>query len=489
MHHVFKFLFVCISTLILCVSCTNAKPQPSDLQKLADSYADVRGFNGSVIVASGTDILVKSSYGEADIEWGIPNSPTTRYRIGSLTKPMTGTLILALVEDGSLSLTGTLGEYVPELYADTAAANVTVEQLLSHTSAMPDFPRDLNGDWYKTTGRLSFKPKDFAREWIKPELTGTPGEAFRYNNAGFVLLGIIIEEVTGRTYAENLKEKVFDPAGMTSSGIFTQGEIIPNMARGYERLSEGGLKHATPVDPSIFMAAGDIYSTLEDLHRFDRALTGNKLLSKDMRVAMMTPQSDTPYGFGWSIEGLRINSDLVLRFPGHSGSIPGYQSYYLRSENNEGFVFVTSNTNQGSIVPVMARDLMKVLNGKPMSLAKLNLLEFLAPILERDGEQAMIDAYKGLGDNLSDYDASESVLNSLGYRLLRLEKTDAALVIFESNVTRNPNAANPHDSLGETYRAVGRVEDAIKSYEKALTLDPESKSAKAALAEMRETGK
>lgn len=464
------------------------EPNPQDVQALIDSYAEKRGFTGSVMIANGESILVKSSYGDADVEWGVPNSPTTRYRIGSLTKPMTATLIMTLVEDGTLSLDKTLGEYVPDIYGDTDATEITVEQLLSHRSGIADLPRDTRGPWYQTTARLHFETKDLAREWIKPDLIEKPGEKFRYNNAGFVLLGLIVEEVTGRSYAENLQERVFDPAEMMSSGVFTRDDLVPNIARGYERPSTGGLQHATTIDPSIFAAAADVYSSVGDLHKFDRALHSNTIISEESRVLMMSKKSVVPYGFGWGIDDISFDGNENLKMPFHSGSIPGYQSYYLRSEDNEGFVFVTSNTNQGSLIVEMAKDSMQVLNGKPITLAKRSLDELLMPIVESKGEQAAINAYTELGDKVSEYTLDEAYLNSLGYKHLRLKNTDLALFIFEENVDRNPNAANPYDSLAETYRGLGRVEDAIKNYEKALALDPTSESAKTALSEMRETG-
>jgi len=343
--------------------------------------------------------------------------------------------------------------------------------------------------WANMFQILTFEKKELARKWIKPKLIEKPGETFRYNNAGFVLLGLIIEETTGQTYAENLKEKIFKPANMNSSGVVTRTRLISNMARGYERSSTGSLTHPTLVDPSVFAGAANVYSTVEDLYKFDRALHQDTLISKENRVLMMTAKGDVPfgfgYGYGWGIDSLPYEGKDDFKPSFHSGSVPGYQSYYLRSEVDEGFVFVTSNTNQGSLIVAMAKDLMQVLNGKPVTLAKRSLDELLLPLVNNKGEAAAIKAFTNLGDELSEYNADEAYLNALGYKYLRLEKLDLALFIFEKNVERNPNAANPHDSLGEMYRSLGRIEDAIKNYERALELDPSSESAKNALTEMR----
>lgn len=459
-----------------------------DLQALVDSYAENRGFSGTVLLARGGEILLEASYGKADIEWSIPNTASTRYGIGSLSKPFAATLVMNLVENNRLSLDGTLGEYLPELYADTAVASVTVSQLLSHTSGIAGLPRDLNGSWWNTIGRQTFKPADFAKEWIKPVLTSEPGTKFQYMNAGFVLLGIIVERVTGQSYADALNERVFIPAGMDSSGVLTSTEIVKNLAHGYIRPPEGGLLQAPAADPSVLSAAGGLYATARDIYRFDRALYGNALVSEETRTLMMTAKSAAPYGFGWVDQSWTLANGSKLSVKSHTGSVPGYQANYLRSEETETTVIVISNYNQG-FVGTMGPDLMRVLHGNPVTLAKRSLQDLLRPISFNEGESAVITAFERLGDQRAEYDLSEGALNRLGYLFLGQDMKEAAIFFLELGAELYSESANAHDSLGEAYRAAGRIDDAIASYEKALSIAPDFPSAVTALKEIRAEGK
>jgi len=169
----------------------------------------------------------------------------------------------------------------------------------------------------------------------------------------------------------------------------------------------------------------------------------------------------------------------------HTGSVPGYQSYYMRSETQQDSVIILSNFWQGALVVAMGRDLMEVLNGKPMQPAARSLGDLLPSIAYREGLDAMAHAYESLGEQNPECDRSERALNSLGYSFLRAGRKDAAVQVLQWGVAMYPYSANAHDSLGEAYRASGRADDARRSYEAALKLDPSSKSALAALAEMK----
>ncbi len=471
--------------LLMCSAVALANPSlPADeLRRLADSYADHRGFNGTVLVARGDQVLLRAAYGQANVEGATPNRVDGRYRVGSLSKPLVATLAMQLIEQGKLRSEGTLGEYLPALYAGTPAAGVTVAQLLSHTSGLADIPGRYTDPWWQTAARRSYAPMDFAREWIKPTLLEKPGQQWRYNNNGFFLLGLLIEQATGKSLADNLQERIFAPAGMASSGLFNGRSVLERFAEGYARTEEGSLVHPQWIDPSVSFAAAGIYTTVDDLYRFDRALYGERLLGHDMRRQMLTTQASN-YGFGWNIDNWTLADGSRLQVVSHTGSVPGYQSYYLRSESQEDCVIILDNFWQGSLVVAMGQDLMEVLNGKPMQPVKRSLDDLLTPIAHRQGLKAMTAAYEGLGARRDDYDHSERALNALGYKFLRAGRKDEAVRVFEWGVAAYPGSANTHDSLGEAYRAAGRLDEARRSYQTALKLDPASQSARAALEEM-----
>lgn len=453
------------------------------LEALIDSYAKHRGFNGTVLVARGDTVLVRASYGSADVQQRRGSDPSLSYRIGSLTKPFTATLVMRLVSEGRLKLDGTLGEFLPDLYAGTAAAPITVAQLLSHTSGIADVPGRYDDPWWRTSARETWTPTEFARRWIKPVLLEKPGTQWRYNNNGFFLLGLIVERVTGKSYAENLQKRIFGPAGMAASGLFSRNTPTNNFATAYAASPTGKPTLADAIDPSVSFSAAGIYATIDDLFRFDRALYG-KLLDDASRHEMLSAHTKF-YGFGWNVDDYKLPTGLMLPVVSHTGSIPGYQSYYLRSEPNQDCVIILDNFWQGTLVSEMGRDLIEVLNGKPMQLARYSLGDLLMPIAYERDIDAMIGAYRQLGSRSADYDLREGAFNDLGYKFLRNNRPLEAIQVFTWATELYPRSSNTFDSLGEGYRAAGMSTESISSYEKALALDPESKSARAALTELQ----
>jgi D-alanyl-D-alanine carboxypeptidase len=457
----------------------------ADLKALLDSYANRRGFNGTVLVARGGHLLVRESYGTASVRPSRANAPALRYRIGSLTKPLTATLVMQLVGQGQLKLDGTLGEYLPDLYAGTAAAPVTIAQLLSHTSGLADVPGRYDDPWWQTTARERWTPADFARHWIKPEMVEAPGTQFRYNNNGFFLLGLIVERITGKSYAENMRQRIFMRAGMTNSGVFTSATPTADFAVGYAVSPAGQPTTPILIDPSVSFSAAGMYSTVDDLLRFDHALYGTMVLDSAGRQAMMTAHAKE-YGYGWNVDSYALPGGRMLPVVSHTGSVPGYQSYYLRSEQNRDCIIILDNYWQGTLVAQMGRDLIEVLNGKPMQLVKYSIDSLLTPIAYSQGFDAMVATYDRLGNRARDYDLSENAFNALGYKFLRNKKNAEAIQVLQWATQRYPRSANAFDSLGEAYRAAGLNAKSIENYERALALDPQSKSAKAALTDLRE---
>ncbi len=478
------FVLACQLTFTLPAFAREGKP---DFRQLVDSYAKRRGFNGTVLVARGGKVLFRGSYGLADAEWSVPNGQHERYRIGSLSKPLIATLVMQLVEQGRLKLDGTLGAYLPDLYAGTDAAPVTVAQLLSHTSGLADLPGRYDDAWWQTEARRSYAPLEFAREWIKPKLLEQPGATWRYNNNGFYLLGLLIERVTGQKLADTLRQRLFDPAGMGDSGLFAERDVLSKLALGYTRSPVGVLEHPLAINSSVSYAAAGIYATADDLFRFDCALYGSRLLRPETRALMLQAHS-AAYGFGWNVDRWTLPDGRRLPVVSHTGSVPGYQSYYLRSEPNQDCVIILDNFWQGALVVQMGRDLLEVLNGKPMQLATRSLDELLTPIAYREGTQAMVAAYQGITTRRGEYDLSERAFNTLGYKFLRAGRLDDAITVLGWAVQLFPQSANTHDSLGEAYRKAGNVTEAVRSYNAALALDPASTSARKALEELRGSG-
>lgn len=448
-----------------------AQAGPAELKQLVDSYATNRSFNGVVLVAQHGRILYRGAYGLASREWQVANTGDGVFRIGSLSKPITAILVMQLVQENSLRLDGTLGEYLPTLYANTPAAAVTIAQLLNHTSGVADLPRSYEDPWWNTQARLSFEPEDFAKAWIPGKLVSAPGAEWRYNNNGYFLLGLIIEKVTGASYEANLQQRILGKAGMTASGLYHASELVPRLATGYQTRPDLSLARPMPIDPSVSFAAAGLYSTVDDLFRLDQALQGDLLLAEQSRQVMWTNHR-SGYGYGWEVENWSLPAGGTYKVESHTGSVPGYQSYWLRAEQDQSVVIILDNYWQGETVATLGKELMSVLHGQPVALAKKNLGDLLVPVALSQGVPGMTRAYEALGATSSEYDVSERALNSLGYRLLRMKRLPEAVTVFQWNANAHPESANVHDSLGEAYLANGQRDQAISSYRRASELAP-----------------
>ena len=460
-----------------------ADTTPAELKRLVDSYAANRGFNGVVLVAQHGRVMYRAAYGLANREWQVPNAADGAFRIGSLTKPFTAILVLQLVQEHKLRLDGTLGEYLPALYGNTPAAAVTVAQLLNHTSGIADLPGNYSDPWWQTQARLSFAPEELAKAWIPARLQTAPGTAWRYNNAGYFLLGLLIEQVTGASYEANLRQRLLDKAGMKDSGLYHATDVVPRLATGYETRADLSLARPMPIDPTVSFAAAGLYATADDLFRLDRALYGDSLLAERWRQAMWTDYRSN-YGYGWGVETWPSPSGGTYKVVSHTGSIPGYQSFWLRAEQEQSTVIVLDNYWQGDTVVTLGKDLMEVLHGKPMTPARKSLGDLLVPVALAQGVPGMTRAYAALGANAGQYDVSEKALNALGYRLLRMKRLPEAIAVFQWNAAAHPDSANAHDSLGEAYRTDGQREQAIASYRKAAGLAPDNAHVRDVLKEL-----
>lgn len=463
-----------------CAWAIDSRHVEARLHDTTAAFARNRSFNGVVLVANAQGVVLNEAYGESSLELDTPLRPQDVFRVGSLTKPLTSVLVLSLVNDGLLRLDGTLGEYLPDLYAGTPAASVTVQQLLSHTSGIKDLPANYNDPFWRVSARQNFTPDVFAKTWIPPEIIDPPGK-WRYNNNGFYLLGLIAEKVTGQPYAEALTQRVLVRAGMTHSGTFDGSTVVPRLVNGYTRSDTGEMIRPMIVDPTVSYAAAAAYSNAEDLLAFSRALSGDRLLPQALRSQMFTDRGNG-YGLGWGIEEWPTAGGARMTVQTHTGSIPGYQTIFVRADDGT-VVVVMSNFWQGITSLELGRALFAVAHGEQAVVPKRQLADLITPLAARNDLTGMQAAYEtSVAASPDTFDLSESALNGLGYSLLRKGFRDPAVLVFEWNAASHPQSSNVHDSLGEAYLAVGRQQDARHSYEAALRLDPNSQSARSALA-------
>jgi CubicO group peptidase (beta-lactamase class C family) len=278
----------------------------------ADALASEDQLSGAVLVARNGKVLLQKAWGLADREKGTSITLDTQFRVGSMNKMFTSVATLQLVEAGKLSLDDPIGKYLPDYPNKDVATKVTVRHLLTHTGGTGD----IFGPQF-VKNRLALKEHgDYLKLYGSRGLTHEPGAQFEYSNYGFVLLGAIIEKVTGMSYYDYVRSRVFQPAGMTSTDSLPEAESVPNRAAGYMR-GEGGWVPNTDTLPWRGTSAGGGYSTVGDLLRFVQALESGKLISKAM-LAEATRQNPRRYGYGFQVFG-----EGRSRSYGHSGGAPG----------------------------------------------------------------------------------------------------------------------------------------------------------------------
>jgi CubicO group peptidase (beta-lactamase class C family) len=310
--------------------------QGRSLDKLLHAYAELERFSGAALVARGGRVLLHKAYGHADPGTLTPNTVDTAFRIGSLTKPFTAILVMQLVQAGQLELEDTLALYIPD-YPN--AEHITLRHLLSNTSGIPDY---IPLPAYEALMGQATSPEQLVALFRDLPLLFAPGASFGYSNSNWVLLTLILEQVTGKAFATLLHERIFAPAGMTRSGVDWQTIAQPR-ALGYLDTGAAGVNYAPAVDDSTMLGAGAITATTGDLYRWGQALHSGKLLALDVLNSMFVPGSEQ-YGLGWELHCIAGRATV-----GHSGGIPGFVSAYTRFVDEDVTIILLSNLGSAAL--------------------------------------------------------------------------------------------------------------------------------------------
>jgi D-alanyl-D-alanine carboxypeptidase len=312
---------------------------PGELQRLLDQIV-AAGAPGAAAWVRDDRGIQQAASGVADLRTGRPMRPGLHFRAGSLTKSLVATVVPQLVAEGRLSLEDTVARWLPGMlpYGD----QVTIRQLLNHTSGVPDYEATVLGTLYGSwQGRF--------RVWTPPQLVGLvadhspdfpPGAAWSYSNTGYVLLGLIVEAATGNTLGQELHRRILGPLGLRDTFFPVNVPGIPSpKSHGYSlplspqgEVLNGPLLDFTICNPSPFWGAGNLISNLDDLTRFFRALLGSRLLPPRLLAAMTTtvPTDRPVVGYGL---GLQVVETPAGRLFGHDGDIPGFNNIVLSTQD------------------------------------------------------------------------------------------------------------------------------------------------------------
>lgn len=329
------------AAVLLAMVFANARAESVD--DFVRTQMEARHIPGvSVAVVRGGQVVLAKGYGWANVELSAPATENTAYQLASVTKQITATAVMMLVEEGKLSLQGKVSEILPGLPA--AWSNVSVRHLLNHTSGIKSYTG--------TPGFFKTARKDYTKEEILALVADlpmefAPGEKWNYNNTGYFLLGMIIEKVSGKDFGTFLGERIFQPLGMTATRVNDLAEIIPNRAHGYV-WNKGKLVNGEYLSPTQPFSAGALITTVKDLAKWDAALDTEKLLPRTAFTQMWAPTRlpdgrTQGYGFGWGVEVYRSRSRLS-----HGGGIHGFSTFMARYVDDKVTVIVLSNQEGGA---------------------------------------------------------------------------------------------------------------------------------------------
>ncbi|MDE5978065.1 MAG: beta-lactamase family protein [Turicibacter sp.] len=311
-----------------------------DYQPLAnaiDAYLVDQSFNGVTLVASGDDIILMKAYGLANIEEVEEMTINHQFHIASVSKSFVAVSILQLVEAGKLTLDQTIDRYFPDM---PNANRITIHHLLTHTSGLYSGDDLTNYSQETTVDEIiadAFKPSNLYFD--------EPGTDTIYSNLGYDILGAIIEQVSGQTYANYLEEHILIPAGMTQSGLNIDGLPLKNLATAY---TGHILDHAPAqvLHPSFGYSSGGLHSTVMDLYKYDRALHSNLLISQESYDLMTQEYSKIgtkSYGYGWYVNAGIENT------VSHPGNLIGWHSMFLRHLDDKVTVILLTNHDESDM--------------------------------------------------------------------------------------------------------------------------------------------
>lgn len=284
-----------------------------------DELAKDERFSGAVLVTKNGKPILSEAYGFADREKKIPNSLSTKFRIGSMNKMFTAVSVFQLARAGKIKLSEPFGKYISDYPNEESASKVSIEQLLTHTGGTGD----IFGPEFDQHRKDLRSLQDYVNLYGKRGLEFAPGSRWEYSNYGFLLLGVVVERVSGKSYYDYVRENVYAPADMSSTGSLAENENVPDRSIGYTSFGGQAIHPNTDTLPYRGTSAGGGYSTVEDLQRFASALVNHKLLNAEYTELLTTGKVATPRGGKYAFGFFDDPADTGARHFGHGGGAPG----------------------------------------------------------------------------------------------------------------------------------------------------------------------
>ncbi len=414
-HHIAKML-VLLLALIFCFDVYSQQrlTLESKIDIAVKKYVDHYVFNGTILVADHDELIYHKSYGNAHIATGEPkdnqkntlNKVNTQFGIGSITKTITAVMVMQLVENNDLKLEDKISQHLPN-FPKEKGDRISLHQLLSHRSGLPNYfeiPGWTNGQFNK-----SMSVAEFENVIYRLPLKFEPGTSYEYSNSGYFLLGKIIEKVTQKNYLQALQENLLVPAKMTRTGLQLNNDKPPHLASSYQFSGKKGFRQAQ-INPELFRAAGDMYSTAKDLFSFEQALLGGKLLSKDSLDRLFKPGRS----YGWN--QLKVaTANQQLDMVSYSGQLMGFNSMLSVIPKDKFTVILLGNIGTSHYERMnITHEIISLLYDMPIASDKLRASLYLHRALYQGN---LTDAIQEIKSNPDEFQLDRQGIQSLAQQV------------------------------------------------------------------------
>lgn len=431
------------------------------VDSLVKDYIELDIFSGVILIGEKGEVYYQKAFGMADREMGIPNTVSTLFDIGSMNKTFTSIVVKQLISEGRLTYDDRLTDFI-EGFEDDRAGQITVRHLLDHKSGFGDYHErgffDLP-DEQKTLHAIVNRAKNMVLEF-------EPGTEEMYSNTGYVLLGAIIEEVSGKSYYQNVRERITVPLKLENTYLENLEDQSAERAKGYYKTVRGELvRNDNFIDQPN--PDGGFLSTAEDIMKFYRSYYYDTLL-----LSKAIKDSDPFFNY---LEELPPG-----KAPVHAGGFEGFNTAIFQVVSDDITIIVFANMDE-PVAENLGMGILSIIRGQEPEKPSLPAVQQVYKSFNEHGIEYLKDNFDELTVNFHPADPRDFILNIVGYNVLSEGRVDEAIELFKLNTGLFPEVANCWDSLGEAYMAGGDTTEAAKAYRRALELDPGLTSAREAL--------
>ena len=465
----YLFIFLASFQLVACsgqINSTSAKLNKESVSQKTDElvkeYIDLGIFSGIVLVAEKGEPIYHKAFGLAEREKNVPNTLNTLFDIGSMNKTFTQIVVKQLITEGKLKYSDKLVDFV-DGFEDDRVTQITIEHLLNHESGFGDYHQQGYFDLpkhektlHKIVDRLKGMPLLFA-----------PGKENEYSNAGYVLLGAIIEKVTGESYFTNVRQRIIEPLGLKNTYVENLDRFKNRVAYGYLYSPLGALeKNETMQD--LPNPDGGFLSTTLDIMKFYRSYYYDDILLSEKT------KSEDPF-FQW------INDLPKGKAPSMAGGFDGFNTALFQVISDDRSIIVFANMDE-PVAEYLALGILEITRGNEAEQPKLPAIQNIRKAFEEKGGDFIKNNFEELTTNFHPSDPKDMIINELGYAyMFGKNDIDGAIELFKINTELFPEIANCWDSYGESLLKKGSKKEALKAYKKALEIRPDLASAKKAV--------